>query len=102
VADASQTLDAVIAGCEAAWASFGGAFKVIIPDNMKAIVAKADAVNPVLTQGWLDYAQHCGQIVFLAKHLAGSSWRTLSIPRGRSREVEVAKDGEPYRPEPER
>jgi Mu transposase, C-terminal domain len=27
---------------------------------MKAIVAKADAVNPVLTQGWLDYAQHCG------------------------------------------
>jgi hypothetical protein len=35
-------------------------FKVLIPDNMKPIVAAADAVNPRLTQGWLDYAQHCG------------------------------------------
>jgi transposase len=56
----SLTLEAVIAGCEAAWAHFGGVFQVVIPDNMKPIVAKADAVNPVLTQGWLDYAQHCG------------------------------------------
>jgi hypothetical protein len=27
---------------------------------MKPIVADADAVNPRLTQGSLDYAQHCG------------------------------------------
>ncbi|MDT5029254.1 MAG: hypothetical protein QOE61_5680 [Micromonosporaceae bacterium] len=55
-----QTLEAVIAGCEAAWAFFGGCFKVIVPDNMAAIVAHADAVNPRFTSGWLDYAQHCG------------------------------------------
>ena len=30
----SQTLEAVIAGCEAAWRFFGGVFKVLIPDNM--------------------------------------------------------------------
>lgn len=30
----SQTLAAVIAGCEAAWGFFGGAFKVLIPDNL--------------------------------------------------------------------
>jgi transposase len=35
-------------------------FKVVIPDNMSAIVAGADAVNPRFTLGWLDYAQHCG------------------------------------------
>ena len=56
----SQTLEAIIAGCEAAWAFFGGVFKILIPDNMKAIVAKADPVNPQFTVGWLDYAQHCG------------------------------------------
>ncbi len=56
----SQTLEAVIAGCTAAWAFFGGVFKVLIPDNMKAIVATADPVNPRFTVGWLDYAQHCG------------------------------------------
>ncbi len=56
----SQTLEAVIAGCEAAWEFFGGVFRVLIPDNMSAIVADADAVNPRFTTGWLDYAQHCG------------------------------------------
>ena len=33
------------------------------------------------------YACHVGQIVFLAKHLASSSWKSLSIPRGKSAEV---------------
>jgi hypothetical protein len=32
------------------------------------------------------YAMHVGQIVFLAKHLKGNDWTTLSIPRGRSAE----------------
>jgi hypothetical protein len=27
---------------------------------MPAVVADADAINPKLTVGWLDYAQHCG------------------------------------------
>lgn len=56
----SQTLAAVIAGCEAAWGFFGGAFKVLIPDNLKPVVTDADAVNPRLSTGWLDYAQHVG------------------------------------------
>jgi hypothetical protein len=30
------------------------------------------------------YSYHCGQIVFMAKHLSGDVWRTLSIPRGKS------------------
>lgn len=32
------------------------------------------------------YASHIGQIIFLAKHLAGSNWKTLSVPRNRSAE----------------
>ncbi|MGH3797656.1 MAG: IS21/IS408/IS1162 family transposase [Pseudonocardiaceae bacterium] len=55
-----QTLDAVIAGCEAAWKFFGGIFKVLIPDNMSPVVADADPVNPRFTVGWLDYAQARG------------------------------------------
>ena len=30
------------------------------------------------------YAYHVGQLVFLAKHLMGADWQTLSIPRGGS------------------
>ncbi|MBW3566096.1 MAG: DUF1572 domain-containing protein [Acidobacteria bacterium] len=32
------------------------------------------------------YASHIGQIVLLAKHHAGPSWKTLSVPRGQSEE----------------
>src|SRR5689334_3463074 len=32
------------------------------------------------------YAGHAYQILFLAKHLQGSKWKTLSIPRGQSEE----------------
>lgn len=63
----SQTLAAVIAGCEAAWAFFGGAFKVLVPDNLKPVVVDADAVNPRLSRGWLDYAQHAGFITDTAR-----------------------------------
>jgi transposase len=56
----AQTLEAVVAGCEAAWGFFGGCFRVLIPDNLSPVVADADAVNPRFTVGWLDYAQHCG------------------------------------------
>ena len=56
----SQTLAAVIAGCEAAWEFFGGVFAVLIPDNLKPVIAAADAANPQFSQGWLDYAGHGG------------------------------------------
>ncbi len=39
-----------------------------------------EAINRQL----LHYAEHVGQIVFLAKHLESETWRSLSIPRGKS------------------
>jgi hypothetical protein len=35
------------------------------------------------------YAQHTGQIVFLAKHIRSSGWKTLSIPRGKSEDYKT-------------
>jgi hypothetical protein len=40
------------------------------------------AINRQLTH----YGEHVGQIVLLAKHLAGARWQTLSTPRGKSEE----------------
>jgi Mu transposase, C-terminal domain len=56
----SMTLEEVIAGCEDAWAYYGGVFAVVVPDNMGQVVVKADAVNPRLTREWLEYAQARG------------------------------------------
>jgi hypothetical protein len=53
----------VIAGCEAAWAFYGGVFATVIPDNLKAIVDKADATQPRLTQAFTAYAQSRGFVV---------------------------------------
>ena len=35
-------------------------FKVLIPDNLKPVVANADPINPTFTVGWLDYAHARG------------------------------------------
>jgi len=45
------------------------------------------------------YAYHVGQIVFLARHFAGNNWKSLSIPKGMSKEYEAAKNGITYKPE---
>jgi transposase len=63
----TQTLAAFLAGCEAAWAFFGGVFQVLVPDNASAIVADADAVNPRFTAGWLDYMQARGFVTDAAR-----------------------------------
>jgi hypothetical protein len=40
------------------------------------------------------YPYHCGQIVFLAKHLNHADWHSLSVPRRQSAEFnrKVAAD----------
>ena len=50
-------------------------------------------VMQALNRAIAHYAQHIGQIVFLAKHLRSSEWKTLTIPRGKSEEYKVARPG---------
>src|SRR5262249_33041556 len=52
-----ETTQTAIEACEAAWEFFGGVFKVIIPDNTKAIILAADPLAPRITPGFLEYAQ---------------------------------------------
>ena len=67
-----ETTETAIESCEAAWAFFGGVFKVLIPDNLKPVVTQADAVNPRLSVGWLDYSQHTRFVTALSpEHLSG-------------------------------
>jgi transposase len=58
-----QTVDDVIAGFEAAWAFYGGVFGTVIPDNLKAIVDRANALEPRLNQAFVEYAQARGFMV---------------------------------------
>jgi transposase len=58
-----QTTGDVIAACEAAWVFYGGVFATVIPDNMKAIVERANPLEPRLNQAFVEYAQARGFVV---------------------------------------
>lgn len=58
-----ETTASAIEACETAWAFFGGVFRVLIPDNTKAIITEADPLTPRVVPGFLEYAQARGFVV---------------------------------------
>src|SRR5690348_16174498 len=50
------------------------------------IRGEAHSVMQAINRQLAHYAYHTGQIVYAAKHLAGSNWTALTIPRGKSPE----------------
>ena len=56
----SQDSEAVIGGCEAAWAYFGGIAAVLIVDNMSPAVDKPDRYSPKINKTFLEYSQYRG------------------------------------------
>lgn len=58
-----ETLPEVIEGLEEGWDFFGGIFRVLIVDNLKAVVDRSDALNPRINPTFLEYAQVRGFVV---------------------------------------
>jgi transposase len=59
----AETTASAIEACEAAWAFYGGVFRVLIPDNTKAIILGADPLQPRIVPAFLEYAQARGFVV---------------------------------------
>ncbi|MFZ0137924.1 MAG: DUF1572 family protein [Candidatus Sulfotelmatobacter sp.] len=61
-------------------------------DVMRTVTIRGEphTVLQAVSRQIAHYAQHTGQIVFLAKHLRSSEWKTLSIPRGKSEDYKTA------------
>lgn len=55
-----ETTASAIEACEAAWDFYGGIFKVLVPDNTKAIIQQAKALGGTVTPAFLDYVQARG------------------------------------------
>ena len=60
-------------------------------DRTIHIRGEAFLVVEALNRSITHTAYHVGQIVLMAKHLAGPHWATLSIPKGRSSEHAVGR-----------
>jgi transposase len=52
-----ETVEEAIEACEAAWEFYGGVFEVVIPDNTKAIVERADPLDARIVRVFLEYSQ---------------------------------------------
>jgi hypothetical protein len=66
------------------------------PDDLTRTVTirqEPHTVMQALNRALAHYAQHIGQMVFLARHLRSAEWQTLSIPRGKSEEFKTASPG---------
>jgi hypothetical protein len=50
------------------------------------IRTEAHSVMQAIHRQVAHYAYHIGQMVFIAKHLSGERWKSLTIPRGKSAE----------------
>jgi len=82
---------------EAGWRRLFDALAQLRPDDlMRDVIIRrephtvVEAVNRQLTH----YGEHTGQIIFLAKHLKSSGWKTLSVPRGQSAAFNKKQEGE--------
>jgi hypothetical protein len=79
---------------ESGWAATLSAIDALTPEDLgRTIQIRGEAflVMEALTRSITHTAYHVGQIVMMAKHLAGPHWATLSIPKGRSKEFSVGR-----------
>ena len=72
---------------EAGWATLFRSLESLSPDDLTRYVTirgEPHSVFAAIERQKEHYAYHVGQIVFLAKHLAGPTWQSQSVPRGSS------------------
>jgi hypothetical protein len=84
---------------EEGWKLLFEALEALSPDDLLRTVAirgEAHTVLQALQRQLTHYAYHVGQVVYVSRHYTGSRWKSLSIPKGKSREFDVARDGKPY------
>lgn len=79
---------------EEGWTCVFNAIDSLTPgDVMRSVTIRGEphTVLQAINRQLAHYAQHIGQIVFVAKHLRSKEWKTLSIPRGKSEEYKQHK-----------
>jgi len=99
--EARDTREAILERWEDGWNRLFAALAPLTEADLSRQVpirGEPHTVQQAVHRQLTHYAYHVGQIVFLARHFAGARWRSLSIPKGKSKEFEVARDGKPYRP----
>lgn len=87
---ATLTRDELLARWEDGWSTLFASLGDLTEEDLARTVtirAEPHTVVAAINRTLMHISYHVGQIVFLAKHLAGRDWQTLSVPRGGTREL---------------
>jgi hypothetical protein len=87
--EAGESRASIMAAWEDGWQRVFDAISPLTPADLERTVlirGEAHTVVEAIDRQVIHYASHIGQMVLLAKHFAGPNWRSLSIPRGQSKE----------------
>ena len=90
--DSSTTRAQLTIWWEDGWARVFAAIEALKPEDVARNVTirrEPHTVLRAINRQVAHYAYHTGQIVFLAKHIRSSKWKTLSIPRGKSEDFKT-------------
>jgi len=80
----------VLASWEKYWQLVFDTLNSLHPEDLDRTVTirgEPQSVLQAINRQVAHYAYHVGQIVFLAKHWKGAQWKTLSVPKGQSEQV---------------
>jgi hypothetical protein len=92
----------VMAWWETGWKCVFDAVDPLQPEDMGRTVTirgEPHTVVQAINRQIAHYSYHIGQIVFLAKHFKSATWKSLSIPKGQSQQVNaMTQDQRPKRP----
>jgi hypothetical protein len=69
---------------EEGWTLLFGSLEALAPEDLQRTVTirgEAYSVLKAINVAALHYAYHIGQIAFLAKHMRGPQWKSLSVPK---------------------
>jgi hypothetical protein len=78
------TREALLENWETGWKIVFSALEQLSDSDLGRTVTirgEPHSVMQAINRQVAHYASHIGQIVFLAKHLSGENWKTLSIPK---------------------
>jgi hypothetical protein len=87
--DRTLTRSELMAEWEDGWRRLFEALEALTDDDLTGTVyirREPHTIHQAIVRQIVHYAGHAYQILFIAKHLKGPDWSTLSVPRGKSEE----------------
>lgn len=92
-----KTKEEVFAKWNEGWQCLFNALHSITDDDLEKIIYirnEGHTILEAINRQIAHYASHVGQIVFIAKMLKNEAWKTLSIPKNKSKDYNAQKFSE--------